>query len=178
MPELGARVSCNHLGNGKVPLLPLWKGIHIGDRPEAPCVHLQEAHGGNIFKDSEVSGEKLSIPALLCQGQERSGNSTGRCSEYGHPSTHGRRWNTATHFAVNWVTANIPYSSNDLEQIHKETRKDPILKLLIHYIFNGWPCDQRQLLQELHAYWNFREDLSIKDGIATKGSRLLVPSTL
>ena len=34
--------------------------------------------------------------------------------------------------AVNQVTVNIPYSSNDLEQICEETRKDPILKLLKH----------------------------------------------
>ena len=45
--------------------------------------------------------------------------------------------------AVNQVTVNIPYSSNDLDQIHVETRKDPTIKLLIHYILNGWPCDQR-----------------------------------
>ena len=75
------------------------------------------------------------------------------------------------------MTANIPYSSNDLDQIHEETSQDPTLKHLIHYILNGWPCDRRQLPQELHPYWNFREDLSVKDGIATKGSRLLVPST-
>ena len=80
--------------------------------------------------------------------------------------------------AVNQVTANIPCSSNDLDQNHVETRKDPILNLLIHYILNGWPYDQRQLPQELHPYWNFREDLSVEDGIATKGSRLLMPSTL
>ena len=43
--------------------------------------------------------------------------------------------------AVNQVTVNIPCSSNDLDQIHVETRKDPALNLLIHYILNGWPCD-------------------------------------
>ena len=79
--------------------------------------------------------------------------------------------------AVNQMTANIPCSSNNLDQIC-ETRKDPTIKLLIHYISNGWPCDQRQLPQELHSYWNFREDLPVKDGIVTKGSRLLVLSTL
>ena len=80
--------------------------------------------------------------------------------------------------AVNQVTVTIPCSSNDMDQIHVETRKDPTLNLLIHYISNGWPCDQRQLPQELHPYWNFWEDLSVEDGIVTKGSRLLMPSTL
>ena len=34
------------------------------------------------------------------------------------------------------------------------------------------------LLQELHPYWNFRDELSVKDGLVTKSSRLLIPSTL
>ena len=37
--------------------------------------------------------------------------------------------------AVNQVTANIPYSSNELDQIRGETKKDSTLKLLMHYIF-------------------------------------------
>ena len=80
--------------------------------------------------------------------------------------------------AVNLVTANIPYSSNELDIIHGETRKHPTIKLLMHYISMRWPCECRRLPQELHPYWNFREDLSVKDGLATNGSRLLIPSTL
>ena len=43
--------------------------------------------------------------------------------------------------AVNQVIANIPYSSNELNQICEETMKDPTLKLLVHYISIEWPCD-------------------------------------
>ena len=32
------------LGNGKVPLLTVWKGIPIGNLPEATCKYLQEAY--------------------------------------------------------------------------------------------------------------------------------------
>ena len=95
--NLRERMPSNHLGNGKVPLLPIWKGIYIGDRSEATSINLQEAYGGNLSKNSEVSSEKLSIPALPCQVQERCGNSIGRCSQQGHPSTHGRRWNKPAH---------------------------------------------------------------------------------
>ena len=34
----------NYLGNGKVPLLPVWKGIYIGNQPEATCKYLQETY--------------------------------------------------------------------------------------------------------------------------------------
>ena len=79
---------------------------------------------------------------------------------------------------VNLVTANIPYSSNELDIIREETRKAPTIKILMHCISTGWPCECRRLPQELHPYWNFREDLSVKDGIVTKSSRILIPSTL
>ena len=79
---------------------------------------------------------------------------------------------------MNLVTANIPYISNELDNICEETRKDPTIKVLMHYISTGWPCEHRRLPQELHLYWNFREDLSVKDGLVTKSFRLLIPSTL
>ena len=42
---------------------------------------------------------------------------------------------------VNLVTVNIPYSSNELDNIHEETRKGPILNVLMHYINIGWTCE-------------------------------------
>ena len=34
------------------------------------------------------------------------------------------------------------------------------------------------LPQELHPYWNFWDELSVEDGLVTKSSKLLIPSTL
>ena len=39
------------------------------------------------------------------------------------------------------VVNQVTYSSNELDQICEETRKDPTLKFLMHYISIGWPCD-------------------------------------
>ena len=57
--------------------------------------------------------------------------------------------------AANLVTVNIPYSSDELDIIHGENRKDFTIKLLVHYISTGWPCECRRLPQGLHPYWNF-----------------------
>ena len=80
--------------------------------------------------------------------------------------------------AVNLIMSNLPVSSTEIELIHEETSKDPTLTLLRHYIHMGWPNDCRILLQELHTFWNYREDLSMENGLITKGARLLIPSTL
>ena len=80
--------------------------------------------------------------------------------------------------AVNLIMSNIPVSSTEIELIHEETSKDPTLTLLRHYIHMGWPVDHRILPQELHTFWNYREDLSMENRLITKGARLLIPSTL
>ena len=80
--------------------------------------------------------------------------------------------------AVNLITSNLPVSSTEIELIHEETSKDPTLTLLRCYIHMGWPNDHRMLPQELYTFWNYREDLSMENGLFTKGARLLIPSTL
>ena len=94
-----------------------------------------------------------------------------------HPDPSGKRWNSAS-LVVNLITSNLPVSSTEIELICEETSKDPTLTLLRHYIHMGWPIDHRMLPQELHTFWNYREDLSMENGLITKGARLLIPSTL
>ena len=80
--------------------------------------------------------------------------------------------------AVNLITSKVPVSSTEINLICEETSKDPTLTLLKHYIHIGWPNDHRILPQELHTFWNYREDLSMENGLVTKGARVLIPSTL
>ena len=80
--------------------------------------------------------------------------------------------------AVNLITSNLPVSSTEIDLIHEETSKDPTLTLLKHYTHMGWPNEHRILPQELHTFWNYWEDLSMENGLITKGARLLIPSTL
>ena len=80
--------------------------------------------------------------------------------------------------AVNLIMSNLPVSSTEIDLICEETSKDPTLTLLRHYIHMGWPNDRRMLPQELHTFWSYREDLSMENGLITKGARLLIPSTL
>ena len=80
--------------------------------------------------------------------------------------------------AVNLITSSVPVSSSEIEMIRGETARDTMLNLLRHYIHVGWPVDRRMLPRELHTFWNYREDLSMENGLITKGARLVIPSTL
>lgn len=42
----------------------------------------------------------------------------------------------------------------------------------------GWPTNKRDLDSELTSYWNFRDEISIVDGILLKGDRIITPEKL
>ena len=79
---------------------------------------------------------------------------------------------------MNLITSNLPVSSTEIDLIHEEISKDPTFTFLKHYIHMGWPNECRMLPQELHTFWNYREDLSMENGLITKEARHLIPSTL
>ena len=135
------RVSSYDMGHGKVPLFSLWKGIHLGNGSKATSVHLQEAHGGNFPKDPEIDSEKL--PYQLFNVQYRKGVEIPLADALSHvtPLPMEEDGIQLPIIAVNLVTTNILYSSNELDNICEETRKDHTIKILMHYISTGWPCE-------------------------------------
>ena len=84
--------------------------------------------------------------------------------------------------AVNMITTQILMSvesqscfSNKLHRLKKSTVQDNQLTRLSHYINTGFPCDKKNLLTDLHEFWNHREVLSIESGLITCGNRIIVP---
>ena len=84
--------------------------------------------------------------------------------------------------AVNMITTHILMSiqpqdsfSNKLDQLRKSTAQDNQLTRLSHYINTEFPCDKKNLLTDLHEFWNHREALSIESGLITCGNRIIVP---
>ena len=135
------RVFSHNMGNRKAPLLSIWQGIYIGDRSEATSIDLQETYGGNISKGSEVSSEKFPISAFDVRYRKGVEIPLADALSRVTPLPMEEDGIQLPIIAVNLVTANIPYSSNELDIIHEETRKDPAIKLLMHYINIGWPCE-------------------------------------
>ena len=84
--------------------------------------------------------------------------------------------------AVNLITAHILLSahpqdtfSRKLDQLRKSTVQDNQLTRLSHYINTGFPFEKKNLLTDLQEFWNYRDTLSIKNGLLTCGSRIIVP---
>ena len=84
--------------------------------------------------------------------------------------------------AVNMITKIVLMStfaqdnfSRKLDRIRKSTSQDDQLTRLSRYINTGFPCEKKNLPRDLQDYWNYRDTLSIENGLITCGSRIIVP---
>ena len=67
-------------------------------------------------------------------------------------------------------------SPSKLECIRQESECDPHMLMLKELIIQGWPKDIRQCPLPLHSFSNFRDELSIIDGIVVKGNHMGIPT--
>ena len=42
----------------------------------------------------------------------------------------------------------------------------------------GWPNSKEQIPEIIQEYWNFREEITIQDGISYKGLHMIIPVSL
>ena len=57
-----------------------------------------------------------------------------------------------------------------------ETDKDEILVTLKSQIIKGWPGQREECPRNLLEFWNYRDELSILDGLVLKEIRIVVPT--
>ena len=58
-----------------------------------------------------------------------------------------------------------------------ETDKDPMMQALNHQIIKGWPHIRSECGEDLQDYWNYRDELSVLDGLVLKGSCIAIPES-
>ena len=59
-----------------------------------------------------------------------------------------------------------------------ETAKDPELSALHKLISEGWPPKRSSVPDNLKDYWNYRDELTVEDGILLKNRKFIVPKNL
>ncbi|KAK3103001.1 hypothetical protein FSP39_015684 [Pinctada imbricata] len=77
-----------------------------------------------------------------------------------------------------FATQYLSVTDRTLTALARESAEDDEMNELQGVIANGWPDHISQCSENVKKYWNFREELSIYKGIATKGRRLIVPESL
>ena len=65
-------------------------------------------------------------------------------------------------------------SLSKLEHIRQESENDPQMLMLKETFMQRWPKDIKQCPLPLCSFWNFRDELSIIDGIVVKGNCIVI----
>ena len=79
--------------------------------------------------------------------------------------------------AVNVLTYTAIEEKEKTELLN-ETDKDAELQALKMVISKGWPKKRSSLAPNLQPYWNYRDELTIEDGILMKGQKIIIPTSL
>ena len=53
-----------------------------------------------------------------------------------------------------------------------------MMALLKHTITFGWPHTVQKLPTEIQAYWTFREEMTVEDGLILKATRIVIPPSM
>ena len=74
------------------------------------------------------------------------------------------------------LTTCLSATSDKLQQIRQATQDDDTMALLKHIITYEWPQTVQELPKELPAYWTFREEMTVENGLILKDTRIVIPS--
>lgn len=69
-------------------------------------------------------------------------------------------------------------SDTQLTRFAEATKEDEELSELHQVILSGWPTARSQVPVKLEKYWNYREELTLAQGVILKGQKILVPGSL
>ena len=81
-------------------------------------------------------------------------------------------------YQVHMVLDNLPVSKEKLDEIKQATRNGYVLQKLSSTIVEGWPETKETLPPELHAYFQYRHEITSAEGLLFKGDRVIIPTAL
>lgn len=64
------------------------------------------------------------------------------------------------------------------QQIKKASQTDQTLQVLMNTVLKGWPEHRRDTPICIHSYWNYRDELTVQDGVLYRGSRVIIPDAM
>ena len=65
-----------------------------------------------------------------------------------------------------------------LNRIHSNTKGDSTLSLVMRYVLDGWPGTTNECAEPACAYFTYREELTIIDGLLAKGNHIVMPTNM
>ena len=79
---------------------------------------------------------------------------------------------------VHLVMTNLPVSDQKMLYLQASTASDPDMQQLIAVIKEGWPDHRNSCPSSVKPFWNYRDELSVMEGLVFKGERTVIPVAL
>lgn len=76
------------------------------------------------------------------------------------------------------MTEHLNLRDERLQQIQKYTYKDKTLQKLTETILQGWPENKQETPIEIREYWQYKEELSVQNGVVFKGMTVIIPKDM
>ena len=67
---------------------------------------------------------------------------------------------------------------SEIQKIRSAQKKDPVFQELERLCQQGWPEHRNQVSELAAAYWDYRHDIAVIDGIIVKSQRIVVPQKM
>jgi len=71
-----------------------------------------------------------------------------------------------------------PINSNRLNDIRIATDLDSTLQQLKEMILRGWPTHSSAVPSDIVVFFDYRDELTVQDGIVLRGDRVVIPVSL
>ena len=75
------------------------------------------------------------------------------------------------------ASTNVPECMS-VQQVQQATALDEHLQQLEGCIIPGLPESKEQVHQDIRAYWSFRDDMVVIDGVIMEGRHIVLPEAL
>ena len=80
-------------------------------------------------------------------------------------------------FEVN-VISTVPISETKWSQLKQNTQADDQLQKLLSVVKSGWPDKKQDIPTECLPYWNYRDEISMSEGVLFKDEKVIIPSSM
>ena len=75
-------------------------------------------------------------------------------------------------------TLTLAITADRLQQIKHVSSNDPVMKALRETILHGWPDTKSDVLECVHPYLEFQDELTVQDELVFKGTQLVIPTAM
>ena len=76
------------------------------------------------------------------------------------------------------MTTHLSTTTDKLQQIQQATEDDDTMAFLKYTITYRWPQTVQELPKELQAYWTFKEEMTVEDGLILKATKTVIPPSM